>query len=466
MMQMLRRFGATALCAAAVTILLVLGQSAGAETMHVYFGNLHSHTSYSDGSGKPNDAYKHAKEKAKLDFLAVTEHNHSKAESGAKERADGKLIATDHSLYNGSQSSSVISAANKWNKDGEFVAIFGQEFSTISSGNHIIVYEVPQVIDVPNGAFDKLINEWLPQHPPAGGGVTLIQFNHPDDFRDYSKEYGADDFGTLATWITAMDAHAELFELLNGPAMAKVAPPVRSSDVSQTEYLHYLNLGFHLGPTGDQDNHYKTWGTTTDSRTGVVASELTKPAILEALRQRRVYATEDKNLRAIFRVNDHLCGDRVSTVPTAHSKLEVELTLTDDDEPDAEYQVEVYSDEGFGGPEAEPIETVRLTGNSPASVPHRLEDIEYVGGSQYLFFKITQFSEHGLNDRLWTAPVWFESAPSVAAAPDPSTCVASKRSDVYHVSDQCRDAQRISPANRVTGQDAVQGRRLHEGCPR
>jgi hypothetical protein len=37
-----------------------------------YFGLLHSHTSYSDGMGTPDEAYKYAKE-AELDFFALKE---------------------------------------------------------------------------------------------------------------------------------------------------------------------------------------------------------------------------------------------------------------------------------------------------------------------------------------------------------------------------------------------------------
>src|SRR6185503_5267687 len=43
-----------------------------------YFGNLHSHTSYSDGVQTPPDAYTfaHFNAQTPLDFLAVTDHNH------------------------------------------------------------------------------------------------------------------------------------------------------------------------------------------------------------------------------------------------------------------------------------------------------------------------------------------------------------------------------------------------------
>jgi hypothetical protein len=35
-----------------------------AEDERVFFGNLHSHTSYSDGVGTPEDAFKHARDVA------------------------------------------------------------------------------------------------------------------------------------------------------------------------------------------------------------------------------------------------------------------------------------------------------------------------------------------------------------------------------------------------------------------
>lgn len=41
----------------------------------IYFGNLHSHTGFSDGIGVPEHAYDYARYTAELDFLAITEHS-------------------------------------------------------------------------------------------------------------------------------------------------------------------------------------------------------------------------------------------------------------------------------------------------------------------------------------------------------------------------------------------------------
>src|SRR5688572_30052779 len=66
----------------------------------IFYGSLHSHTKYSDGSGTPADAFARARDLGKMDFIAVTEHNH-KAADGKGDLKDGILIATQPSLYNG-----------------------------------------------------------------------------------------------------------------------------------------------------------------------------------------------------------------------------------------------------------------------------------------------------------------------------------------------------------------------------
>ena len=73
-----------------------------AQNQLVYFGNLHSHTSYSDGSGTPDDAYRHARNTAGLDFLAVTEHNHRWSEGfAAADRRDGRAETQKAGLREG-----------------------------------------------------------------------------------------------------------------------------------------------------------------------------------------------------------------------------------------------------------------------------------------------------------------------------------------------------------------------------
>lgn len=444
---------------------VVLASAALAQPVnHVYFGNLHSHSSYSDGSGTPQQAFDHARFEGHLDFLALTEHNHSQCEAGASpDRRDGIMIATNHALY----TDDIIPTAMAATAPGAFIALYGQEFSSISKGNHVNVFEIGEVIDAGNGRFDLLVT-WLQAHNDTQNLPPIIQFNHPHLLHNTAISYGADDFPSKADWISNIDNHARLIEVLNGPAMAKTSGN-RPDDIAEFEYLYYLDQGFHLAPTADQDNHYFTWGTSTDARTAIIAPELTRPALLAAMRARHVYATEDKNLRAIFTVSGRLCGDRIGA-PAQGSELAISYTLQDDDEPTASYDVEVYSGT-YGEGIAVVVDQLTVDGNSPPGGSYTIQDVHYTGGTQYVFFKLTQHSEHGPADRLWTAPVWLEPgsqppAPTPAGAPaGEADLVASIHSTIYHTSLLCSDAQRIKPENRVTGPDAKRGRTLHEGCP-
>jgi hypothetical protein len=463
----MRRFASLGLC---VLLLVVAGYS-----QNVYFGNLHSHTAYSDGSGTPAEAYKHARDVAHIDFLAITEHNHDQAEQGAKDRADGLLIATDHNLYNGTGTSSLISAAAAANDNGHFVAIYGQEVSTISSGNHVNIFEIPNVIEVPNGAYNDLVQLLSTTHD-SRGRQPIMQLNHPGlNKKNPAKDYGQDDFGSDAEWIKNIDKYARTIVVLTGPATAETTGN-RPQNLEKY-FLGYLSLGFHVAPAADQDNHYKTWGDSTDARTGVIANSLTKADILDAIDKRHVYATEDKDLRIIFKVNGHLMGDIVAP-PAVGSALTVDYSIRDDDEPGAGFSVQPYVGH-IGGAVAQPVDKFEIeAGQNSGTLP----GLVFEGPKEYLFFKITKTNEDGEVDRAWTAPIWFDTTgatpPDVhvnttsnpdggetRGAADVSQFVASRRSAVYHFP-TCKDAQRIAASNKLVGEDAVHGRTRHENCPR
>lgn len=371
----------------------------------VFFGNLHSHTSYSDGRDTPEDAYRHARDVAGLDFLAVTEHNHATAPS---------RIENKPHLYNGSQDSSVISTASRFTVDGRFIALYGQEWSSIGTGNHANVFEVGEVIqrsEVANGDWRTLLTSWLPAHLDSQGNPAIMLLNHPaQSSSPNNREYGIDagDLNGEAGLRALLDPHAQLINIVNGPSHGGSSP----GNPSEGEFLRYLNMGMHLAPTADQDNHRRNWGDAAETRTGVVATALTKPVLLQALRARHVYATQDNNLRLIVRYNGELMGTRFqgSQVPAAGTAIAITVDVADDDEPFAIYTFEVFADV-IGGPErALVIGTFEGDGDGVFI----LDGISYGGGRQYFFVKVTQTDDDGvIVDHAWTAPVWFEPTPGV-----------------------------------------------------
>jgi hypothetical protein len=369
----------------------------------IFFGNLHSHTALSDGSGTPAEAYTHARDVAGLDFMAITEHNHAQAGD----------IAGNHALYTGPGSLSLIPTANSFTEEGRFIALYGQEFSTIGSGNHVNVIDAPRVIDVANGQMRTLLETWLPANVDTQGQAPLLLLNHPNTSGSpRNLEYGIDDFGgDTAAWRDALDARVSLINLINGPSHADGThlPP---GSPSENEFHRYLNLGLHVAPTADQDNHKRNWGNATDARTAVLAATLTKAEILTALKQRRVYATEDSNLRLVYRVNNQLLGSRIagSSVPAPGSALTLSLTIADEDEPTASYVVEVFSDEVGGEAVANLVRTQSVIGNGT----HDISGVSYQGGAQYVYLRVRQAD----GNRAWTAPVWLEPTGATPEVPE------------------------------------------------
>lgn len=395
----------------AVTLVVFAPLNASAQ-LQVFFGNLHSHTSYSDGRGTPLVAYAHARDVAGLDFLAITEHNHRWAPS---------QLQTSPELYNGPQPTSLISAANSFTVNGTFVALYGQEFSSIGTGNHANVLEVGDVImtsDVPNGNWSALVDTWLPNHLDSQGQTAILLLNHPATSNSPNTlEYGIDanDLGGEAGLRARLDPHAQLINIINGPSHSGDTP----GEPSEGEFLRYLNMGLHLAPTADQDNHREDWGSVVDTRTGVVTTSLTKPDLLAAMRARHVYATQDRNLRIIVTYNGELMGTRFqgAQVPAVGSRLNIQVDVADDDEPFAFYTFDVFSDVVGGNERAEVVAQFEADGDGTFS----LDGITYSGGNQYFFIRVAQSDDDGvIVDSAWTAPVWFEPT-AVTPATTPTT---------------------------------------------
>ncbi|MEO8086881.1 MAG: CehA/McbA family metallohydrolase, partial [Bacteroidota bacterium] len=440
---------------------------------HLYFGLLHAHTLFSDGSGTPEEAYQKAKD-AGLNFFAITEHNHAAAESGAAERRDGILIANNHDLYNGNNTITItpningspqtmhVKSLKKAAADATtstFLAMYGQEFSSISSGNHVNVFNAPEVLTIPNGNFKELY-DWVQS---TNDNNIIIQMNHPDVHGDMfnqganNNDYGIDEplMGNGFTeFVSKADRYIQLIEILSGPAMNDFASPnFHYAHTHENDYFFYLKQGFHLAPSAGQDNHYKTWGVSSSARIGVYATGLTNEAICEAFRTYRTFATEDKNLSIVFSINGSVMGSNISAA--SDQPLNMEIKVTDSDDPSPVYTIEVYGGaiEPKSYAQAQKLnaddgkmDAVTLNGNGTAS-------FNSISSGDPQFFYVLVIEGDG--DRAWSAPVWVNAPEGgVSQTPDSGAVTfywtKNPSSQVYHA-EGCSSIKTISPTNLMSG---------------
>ncbi len=364
------------------------------DEFRVFFGNLHAHTSYSDGVQKPAFAYDYARDEGGLDFLAITEHNHAKAE-GTGARRDNLHVAKNPALYD-----DLLDAARDRNDPGDFVTIWGQEFSIISRGNHVNVFGPGKVIDeddIESGDY-RALYEWMPN----GSGVVLGQLNHPWDNDNAALQYGLKQYGGSHAQLRAAleRAQVHLIEVINGPG-TKDQRGLRSEVKGESHYKFYLTRGYRLAPTADQDNHWITWGTLTDARTGVLAESLNRTAILNALIARRCFASTDKNLKVWFKVNGAAMGD--SATATSRT-LQVEYEIRDEDEPNATYRVDLVDGNYRSSSSDQRHEVANGAGEGAASIAFRTNH-----NRAFVYLRVSQSAAAGQGtDTVITAPVWVD----------------------------------------------------------
>ncbi|MDD5905568.1 MAG: hypothetical protein PUC60_02960, partial [Clostridiales bacterium] len=147
--------------------------------------------------------------------------------------------------------------------------------------------------------------------------------------------------------------------------------------------------GWHVAPTNNQDNHKGKWGNANDARDVIITDNFTEEGIYEAIRERRMYATEDKNLELGYTVNGSMMGSILSEVPSA---LDFEVSVSDPDKTDSIAKVEIIANSG----------RVVHTWSSAAELASGTLSLTLDPNYSYYFVRVTEAD----GDLAVTSPVW------------------------------------------------------------
>jgi hypothetical protein len=273
---------------------------------------LHSHTSNSDGVGTYSDAYTYARDTAHLDFFAITDHSNY---------FDNYLDWTKSVKW-----ADMKNTANSFNVDGMFTAIAAFEMTWSNGTGHINTFNTDW--------FDSRLTPGMDlqtyYNKIAADTNSLSQWNHP------GTTFG--DFNNFAYYSAAVDKVIKLIEVGNGEG----APGSSTYYPSYSYYTTALDKGWHVAPSNNQDNHHTNWGTANDCRTVVLAPSLSRTNVFDAIRNLRVYASEDKDLRISYYANNSVMGSTLSNPST----LNISITATDSEINDTISKIELISDGG------------------------------------------------------------------------------------------------------------------------
>ena len=247
------------------------------DDMQLYKGEVHAHTSDSDGTGTPEEAYTFARDVSKLDFFAVTDHSDSyPAES----------FLTNH-----------VKIANSFNEPGKFVALYGYEqtynnatgyfghFNTINSTTYSV-----RALDM-----DKYYQRM------AATDDAIVQFNHPGYSWGNFLEYGL--------YSEEYDRVVNLYEF--------------KGSGYDNEWALCLAKGWHVSPMHNEDNHAGNWGSVNPAVGYVLAPSLTRRNITEAMNMKRSYTTTDQSMKIFFSINGEWLGGTLD----APESLDVHISI-------------------------------------------------------------------------------------------------------------------------------------------
>ena len=358
----------------------------GEAQYELYFGQLHSHTTYSDGSGSLDSALQYIgnlPESANVDFVAFTDHSNY-FDNSSSVNPEGALY--DMSLA-GSNSQSLWSAykgaiADFNARQNKVVAIGGFEMTWSGGPGHINTFATPGIVSRNNSTLnnktaDAGMKAYYALLSQAEGVDGISQFNHP------GTTFG--NFSDFAYWDAVIDSRVYLVEVGNGEGQIGAGGYYPSYE----QYTMALDKGWHLAPTNNQDNHKGKWGNANDARDVVLTDDFSEEGIYEAIRNYRVYATEDKNLEIGYTVNGMMLGSIIDQVP---ENLYFQVTLFDPDSADSISKVEVIVNSG----------KVAYTWDDPADLADGLLTANLAPDYSYYYLRVTQ----GDGDIAVTAPVW------------------------------------------------------------
>ena len=296
----------------------------------LYTGEMHSHTSVSDGVELPGDAFEHVAEETDADFFTVSEHD------VMWDLRNGDDFVQDWREADSEEWRWVHEQAEQYNAEHDDLTVIPAIENTWYDGTgHINVFNADwhaTARATEQGSVDGYPNEFgtgdlkydmytffarLKLDPEA-----IAQFNHPNP----SNKGNFFEFNGLDPVV---DERIELIEV---------------KDENQYEqYQLALETGWHLGPVFNGDEHSDNWVTSDESITGIWTDEHSPDGLYSAMRDRSVYSTQDVNTVLAFGADEAIMG---SVLPAETTSTTFTVQLSDPDEEDSFTSVQLLTNGG------------------------------------------------------------------------------------------------------------------------
>ncbi|HMB68657.1 MAG TPA: CehA/McbA family metallohydrolase [bacterium] len=265
----------------------------------IYWGDLNGHSDLSTGAKAPGVYFWYAKAVGLLDFAVLTDNDHEDAVQKVLDEVAFRDVCQ------------VVD--EEYNEDGLFAGFVGFEWTSREYGNRLVTFsQVPDVLPTVASGVDTPAK--LRAAVPEGSVITLA---HPSGSKESSP---ADPASVGSEDLVEIYSTLGIFETAGSPRPT-------TQETAGAFVRDLLKGGFRAGFVGTSDTRLSTPGNPRgfsmedhpwpNGLTAVVARELTREGVLEALRAGRCYATTGQRYLLEFTVDGNQMGSEL-TVPNGH----------------------------------------------------------------------------------------------------------------------------------------------------
>ncbi|MGZ3930471.1 MAG: T9SS type A sorting domain-containing protein, partial [Bacteroidia bacterium] len=361
------------------------------QSLNYYFGNLHSHSGYSDGNQdsastgktKPSDNYIYAKASMHFDFLGISEHNHYSGNHSPGMRRQNYAYG--------------LAQAAAANVPGTFLTLYGMEWgvSTGTGYGHVVVYGFNQLIGWETSVPGVTGNNYDIYNAKADyDGLFRKVKNNPGAFCYVAHPSNSDYNNLASSYNSAYDSAIVGAPLRSGLALV---PDDTYNTYPSGDYVSYYKLllrnGYHVGATYDHDNHYLNFGRNNAGRLVILAPALTVPDLYTSMKSMHFYGSDDWNAKIDFRIGTSIMGD------TTSGTINPTFTLVHNDgDGEATDSMVIWSGKSGSGILCKVVASVKASNTLMFTDSSAPSDT-----ARYYFAEIIQAD----GDRIMTSPIWY-----------------------------------------------------------
>ncbi len=256
----------------------------------VLWADLHGHSGLTDGTGTPKDYFRYAREVSALDVVALTDHDHWGMQPLALHPEVWEEIRRETELFH---------------RPEAFVTLLGYEWTSWIHGHRHVLYfsDQGQIFSSVDAEFESPLQLW-----DALRETDALTFAHHSAGGPIATNWEIPPDPELEPVTEIVSVHGSS-EALDSPA--GIYSPVVGNFVRDV-----LQRGYVFGFVGSGDSHdghpgFAHLNAASGGMAAILSEELTRDGVKDALKRRRVYATNGPRILLEAELADWPMGSTV-----------------------------------------------------------------------------------------------------------------------------------------------------------